>query len=93
MSEVVMLKLASGMDVIGTYVRETKAEVVLDKPLLLIIEAAVGEGEYKTQLVEMYPFAQDPEVSINKAQALSVYAPTPEVAEAYLARFEGPTDD
>jgi len=93
MSEVVMLKLASGMDVIGTHVNETKTDVILDKPLLLIIEAAVGEGEYKTQLVEMYPFAQDPEVSINKAQTLSVYTPTPEVAEAYLARFEGPRDD
>ena len=93
MSEVVMVKLATGMDVVGTYVSETKAEVVLDKPLLLIIEAAVGEGEYRTQLVEMYPFAQDPRMSINKAQTLSVYTPTPEVAEAYLARFEGPRDD
>jgi len=93
MSEVVMLKLATGMDVVGTCVNETKTEVVLDKPLLLIIEAAVGEGEYKTQLVEMYPFSQNPELSINKAQTLSVYTPTPEVAEAYLARFEGPRDD
>lgn len=90
MSEVVMIKLASGMDVIGTLVSETKTDVTLDKPLLLIIEAAVGEGEYKTQLVEMYPFSQDPHIAINKAQALSTYKPTPEVAEAYLARFEEP---
>lgn len=93
MSNVKMMKLAStGVDVVGVVVSETKTEIVLDKPLVLIVEAAVGNGEYKSQFLEFAPFSKTPEIPIYKSQLLSIFDPSDEVVEAYNMRF-APTEE